>query len=51
MSFCSLLPTNMFFTHRTRRHDSKRFLPKTEEEVFQILGLPWIDPTMRNVDA
>ncbi|TFK23154.1 Nucleotidyltransferase [Coprinopsis marcescibilis] len=35
----------------TRRHDSRLFLPKSEEEVFKILGLKWIDPTMRNADA
>ncbi|KAF6763040.1 DNA polymerase mu [Ephemerocybe angulata] len=35
----------------TRRHDTRRFLPKSEKEVFDILGLPWIDPTMRNADA
>lgn len=35
----------------TRRHDTKRFLPKSEKEVLDILGLPWIDPTMRNADV
>ncbi|RXW14888.1 hypothetical protein EST38_g10962 [Candolleomyces aberdarensis] len=35
----------------TRRHDTRRYLPKSEKEVFDILGLPWIDPTMRNADA
>lgn len=32
----------------TRRHDSKMFLPKSEEDVFTMLGLDWIDPTSRN---
>ncbi|KAF9529665.1 DNA polymerase mu [Crepidotus variabilis] len=35
----------------TRRHDSKLFLPRSEQEVFDILGLDWIDPTMRNANA
>ncbi|KAF9501386.1 Nucleotidyltransferase [Pleurotus eryngii] len=32
----------------TRRHDSKLFYPKSEQEVFEILGLEWVDPTLRN---
>ncbi|KAG5647080.1 hypothetical protein DXG03_001450 [Asterophora parasitica] len=32
----------------TRRHDSKMFFPKSEQEVFELLGLEWIDPTLRN---
>ncbi|KAI0062418.1 Nucleotidyltransferase [Artomyces pyxidatus] len=35
----------------TRRHDSKVFYPRTEKEVFDIFGLPWIDPSLRNADA
>lgn len=35
----------------TRRHDSRLFIPRSEEEVFDILGLDWIDPTMRNADV
>ncbi|KXN87482.1 DNA-directed DNA/RNA polymerase mu [Leucoagaricus sp. SymC.cos] len=35
----------------TRRHDSKFFIPKSEEDVFRILGLEWIDPTMRNANV
>ncbi|KAF8161313.1 hypothetical protein B0H34DRAFT_840472 [Crassisporium funariophilum] len=35
----------------TRRHDSKLFVPRSEQEVFDILGLDWIDPTMRNADV
>ncbi|KAF5380505.1 hypothetical protein D9615_004682 [Tricholomella constricta] len=34
----------------TRRHDSKKFFPKSELEVFEFLGLEWIDPTLRNAD-
>ncbi|KAJ3565560.1 hypothetical protein NP233_g7552 [Leucocoprinus birnbaumii] len=34
----------------TRRHDSKLFVPKSEEDVFKILGLEWVDPTMRNAN-
>ncbi|KAF9464977.1 hypothetical protein BDZ94DRAFT_1215253 [Collybia nuda] len=34
----------------TRRRDSKPFFPKSEREVFDILGLNWIDPTLRNAD-
>ena len=36
---------------RTRRRDSKRYYPKSEREVFDILGLEWIDPTLRNANA
>ncbi|KAF9031210.1 Nucleotidyltransferase [Hymenopellis radicata] len=35
----------------TRRRDSKLFFPRTEKEVFDLLGLPWIDPTLRNADS
>ncbi|KAF9268570.1 Nucleotidyltransferase [Marasmius fiardii PR-910] len=35
----------------TRRHDSKPYFPKSEREVFKILGLDWVDPIMRNADA
>ncbi|TFK44904.1 hypothetical protein BDQ12DRAFT_641934 [Crucibulum laeve] len=35
----------------TRRHDSKLFIPRSEKEVFDILGLEWIDPRMRNADV
>ncbi|KAJ6589871.1 hypothetical protein DFH09DRAFT_976338 [Mycena vulgaris] len=35
----------------TRRRDSKQYFPRSEQEVFDILGLEWIDPTMRNADA
>ncbi|CCM02941.1 uncharacterized protein FIBRA_05056 [Fibroporia radiculosa] len=35
----------------TRRYDSKQFFPKTEKEAFNLLGLEWIDPTLRNADA
>ncbi|KAF7362250.1 DNA-directed DNA/RNA polymerase mu [Mycena venus] len=34
----------------TRRRDSKQYFPRSEQEVFDILGLEWIDPTMRNAD-
>ncbi|EIN08428.1 Nucleotidyltransferase [Punctularia strigosozonata HHB-11173 SS5] len=36
---------------RTRRRDSKMMYAQTEKEVFDIMGLPWIDPTLRNADA
>ncbi|KAF8911503.1 DNA polymerase mu [Gymnopilus junonius] len=35
----------------TRRHDSKLLIPRSEEEVFDCLGLEWVDPTMRNADV
>ncbi|KAJ7188691.1 hypothetical protein C8R46DRAFT_1157626 [Mycena filopes] len=35
----------------TRRRDSKPYFPRSEEEVFDILGLEWIDPCMRNADV
>ncbi|KAF8346009.1 hypothetical protein F5887DRAFT_964521 [Amanita rubescens] len=38
-------------TGLTRRYDSKLFVPKSEMEVFDILGLEWIDPLMRNADV
>ncbi|KAL1936931.1 hypothetical protein VTO73DRAFT_3904 [Trametes versicolor] len=34
----------------TRRYDSKEFHPKTEKEVFALLGLEWVDPVWRNAD-
>lgn len=34
----------------TRRHDSKAFIPKSEKEVFDMLGLEWIDPILRNAN-
>ncbi|KAJ3724399.1 hypothetical protein C8R42DRAFT_701765 [Lentinula raphanica] len=34
----------------TRRHDSKLYFPKSEQEVFELLHLEWIDPTLRNAD-
>ncbi|TFK74584.1 Nucleotidyltransferase [Pluteus cervinus] len=34
-----------------RRYDSKLFYPKSEKDVFDILGLDWVDPTLRNADA
>ncbi|KAK0212500.1 DNA polymerase mu [Desarmillaria ectypa] len=33
-----------------RRQDSHPYFPKSEAEVFELLGLPWIEPTMRNAD-
>ncbi|KAJ7270017.1 hypothetical protein B0H12DRAFT_1229275 [Mycena haematopus] len=35
----------------TRRRDSKQYFPRSEQEVFDILGLEWIDPTLRNADS
>ncbi|GJJ09578.1 hypothetical protein Clacol_003801 [Clathrus columnatus] len=35
----------------TRRRDSKLFFPMTEAAVFELLGLEWIDPTLRNADV
>ncbi|KAJ7169049.1 DNA polymerase mu [Mycena crocata] len=35
----------------TRRRDSKAYFPRSEQEVFDILGLEWLDPTMRNADS
>ncbi|KAJ7502982.1 DNA polymerase mu [Mycena galericulata] len=35
----------------TRRRDSKAYFPRSEKEVFAILGLEWIEPEMRNADA
>jgi len=35
----------------TRRHDFKLLIPRSEEDVFDILGLDWINPTMRNADV
>lgn len=35
----------------TRRHDSKLIYPRSEKEVFDLIGLPWVDPTLRNTDA
>jgi len=35
----------------THRHNEKPIVAHSEEEVFKILGLEWIDPLMRNADA
>jgi len=35
----------------TRRYDSKQFHPKTEKEVFDLFGLEWVEPALRNADA
>jgi DNA polymerase IV len=35
----------------TRRRDTKIFYPKTEEEVFELLGLEYIEPMWRNADV
>lgn len=35
----------------TRRRDSQLFYPRSEKEVFDIIGQPWVDPTLRNTDA
>ncbi|KAJ3857617.1 hypothetical protein EV368DRAFT_70832 [Lentinula lateritia] len=34
----------------SRRHDSKLYFPKSKQEVFELLGLEWIHPTLRNAD-
>ncbi|KAF8342714.1 uncharacterized protein EI90DRAFT_2903568 [Cantharellus anzutake] len=35
----------------TMRNNSKMLVAHSEREVFDILGLPWIPPTMRNADV
>ncbi|KAG1824339.1 uncharacterized protein BJ212DRAFT_1423397 [Suillus subaureus] len=35
----------------SRRHDSKLYHPRTERDVFKVLGLIYIHPTLRNADA
>lgn len=35
----------------SRRRDSKPYHPRTERDVFKILGLVYIHPTLRNADA
>ncbi|KAJ6593470.1 hypothetical protein B0H19DRAFT_1090482 [Mycena capillaripes] len=35
----------------TRRRDSKQYFPRSEQEVFDILGLEWIEPALRNADV
>jgi DNA polymerase IV len=35
----------------TRRRDSHLIFPRSEKEVFDVIGLPWVDPTLRNTDA
>ncbi|KAK0454621.1 hypothetical protein EV421DRAFT_1758007 [Armillaria borealis] len=34
-----------------RRQDSHPYFPNGEAEVFELLDLPWIEPTMRNADV
>lgn len=47
----SRLDTDDIYVARTRRYDSKPFHPKTEKEVFDLFGLEWVDPTLRNADV
>ncbi|KAG0702866.1 hypothetical protein DFH29DRAFT_804345 [Suillus ampliporus] len=35
----------------SRRHDSKLYYPRTERDVFKVLGLRYVHPTLRNADA
>jgi hypothetical protein len=35
----------------TRRRDTKLFYPKTEKEVFDVLGLEYVEPRWRNADV
>jgi len=35
----------------TYRSNEKQIAAHSEEQVFEILGLEWIEPTMRNADA
>ncbi|KAL1736401.1 hypothetical protein EV714DRAFT_199088 [Schizophyllum commune] len=38
-------------TGLTRRSNGEILCPKSEEDVFRLLGLDWIPPTLRNADA
>ncbi|KAI5890266.1 Nucleotidyltransferase [Schizophyllum commune H4-8] len=38
-------------TGLTRRSNGEILCPKSEEDVFRMLGLDWIPPTLRNADA
>ncbi|KAL1668985.1 hypothetical protein GGF50DRAFT_45360 [Schizophyllum commune] len=38
-------------TGLTRRSNGEILCPKSEEDVFRMLGLGWIPPTLRNADA
>nr|GAT57865.1 predicted protein [Mycena chlorophos] len=35
----------------TRRSNGKQYFPQTEEDVFSVMGLGYLDPTLRNADA
>ncbi|KAG1746475.1 hypothetical protein EDB19DRAFT_1689817 [Suillus lakei] len=35
----------------SRRHDSKLYYPRSERDVFKVLGLVYVHPTLRNADA
>ncbi|KAG1739124.1 uncharacterized protein EDB91DRAFT_1135971 [Suillus paluster] len=35
----------------SRRHDSRLYYPRTERDVFKVLGLLYVHPTLRNADA
>ncbi|VDC00335.1 unnamed protein product [Peniophora sp. CBMAI 1063] len=35
----------------SRRRDSKLFHPRSEKEIFDMFGLAWIPPELRNADA
>ncbi|KAL1745039.1 hypothetical protein HDZ31DRAFT_37285 [Schizophyllum fasciatum] len=38
-------------TGLTRRSNGEVLIPKSEEDVFRMLGLNWVPPTLRNADA
>ena len=43
---------NTFQTRaRTRRDNESVIVAHSEQDVFEILGLPYIHPTLRNADA
>ncbi|KZV73954.1 Nucleotidyltransferase [Peniophora sp. CONT] len=35
----------------SRRRDSKLFYPRSEKEIFDMFGLAWVPPELRNADA
>ncbi|KAI6009829.1 hypothetical protein EDC04DRAFT_2771985, partial [Pisolithus marmoratus] len=36
---------------KSRRRDSKLYFPKSEREVFEVLGLTYVHPSLRNADV
>jgi DNA polymerase mu len=51
VSVAPILHAHLISRIRTRRRDSKALFPKNEQDVFNLLGLDWVPPPLRNADT